>query len=75
MSDNRKTSERDQARPSNRQEAPDDWTIGDAPITGAQASYLKTVCEEAEEEFDPELRRAEAAKRVDALRAKTGRGH
>jgi hypothetical protein len=41
-------------------------------MTGAQASYLKTLCEEAGEEFDPGLSKAEASKRMDALRAKTG---
>jgi hypothetical protein len=74
MSDNPKTSERDPARPPNREKDPDDWTTGDEPMTGAQASYLKTLCEEAGEEFDPNLSKAEASKRIDALRAKTGRG-
>ena len=43
-------------------------------MTGAQASYLKTLSEEAGEEFDPNLTKAEASKRIDALQAKTGRG-
>ena len=43
-------------------------------MTGAQASYLKTLCEEAGEEFDPDLSKAAASKRIDALRARTGRG-
>jgi DUF3072 family protein len=73
LSDNPKTSERDPAHPSNRDKDPDDWTTGDEPMTGAQASYLKTLCEEAGEEFDPDLSKAEASKRIDALRAKTGR--
>jgi Protein of unknown function (DUF3072) len=30
-------------------------------MTGAQASYLKTLCEEAGEEFDPDLSKAEAS--------------
>ena len=74
MSGNPKTSERDPARPSNREKDPDDWTTGDEPMTGAQASYLKTLCEEAGEEFDPDLSKAAASKRIDALRARTGRG-
>ena len=74
MSDNPKISERDPAHPSNREKDPDDWTTGDEPMTGAQASYLKTLCEEAGEEFDPDLSKADASKRIDALRAKTGRG-
>jgi Protein of unknown function (DUF3072) len=43
-------------------------------MTGAQASYLKTLCEEAGEEFDPNLTKADASKRIDALKEKTGRG-
>jgi hypothetical protein len=62
------------AQPSNRDKDPDDWVTGDETMTGAQASYLKTLCEEAGEEFDPKLKKAEASKRIDELQAKTGRG-
>jgi hypothetical protein len=44
-------------------------------MTGAQASYLKTLCEEAGDTFDPELTKAEASKLIDALQCRTGRGH
>ena len=40
----------------------------------AQASYLKTLCEEAGEPSDPKLTKAEASKRINELQAKTGRG-
>ena len=73
MSTNPKTPESDV--PSNTVKNPDDWTTGDETMTGAQASYLKTLCEEADEEFDPSLSKAEASKRIDALQGKTGRGH
>ncbi len=53
---------------------PDDWVTGDEPMTGAQASYLKTLSEEAGEEFDETLTKAEASKKIDALQEKTGRG-
>lgn len=59
---------------SNAEKDPDDWTTGDEKMTGAQASYLKTLSEEAHEEFDDTLTKAEASKRIDALQAKTGRG-
>ncbi|HYZ35031.1 MAG TPA: DUF3072 domain-containing protein [Crenalkalicoccus sp.] len=59
---------------SNTVKDPADWTTGDEPMTGAQASYLKTLCEEAGEAFDPKLSKAEASRRIDALQAKTGRG-
>ena len=64
----------DESRPSNIEKDPDDWTTGDEPMTGAQASYLKTLCEEAGEEFDATLTKAEASKRIDSLQQKTGRG-
>lgn len=60
--------------PGNAAKDPDDWITGDEPMTGAQASYLKTLSEEAGEEFDPSLTKGEASKRIDALQQKTGRG-
>jgi hypothetical protein len=69
-----KAADADAGRPSNREKDPADWTTGDEPMTGAQASYLKTLCEEAGEAFDPGLSKAEASRRIDALQAKTGRG-
>jgi hypothetical protein len=59
---------------SNAEKDPDDWTTGDEPMTGAQASYLKTLSEEAKEEFDETLSKADASKKIDELQAKTGRG-
>jgi hypothetical protein len=58
---------------SNAEKDPDDWTTGDEPMTGAQASYLKTLSEEAHVEFDDSLSKADASKRIDALQTKTGR--
>ena len=60
--------------PGNAQKDPDNWTTGDEAMTGAQMSYLKTLSEEAGEEFDPELSKAEASKRIEALQNETGRG-
>ena len=59
---------------SNTIKNPDDWTTGDEPMTGAQRSYLSTLSEEAHEEFDENLSKAEASKRIDELQEKTGRG-
>ena len=59
---------------SNAEKDPDDWTTGDEPMTGAQASYLKTLSEEAGEPFEDTLTKAEASKRIDALQETTGRG-
>ena len=77
-SDNPKTAPTDDAAddavPSNTVKDPDNWTTGEESMTGAQASYLKTLCEEAGEEFDPALNKADASKRIDALQGKTGRG-
>ena len=52
---------------------PDDWVSGDEAMTGAQASYLQTLSEETGAEFDPSLSKADASKRIDELRGKTGR--
>ena len=73
MTDNPKAT-RDASVPSNTEKDPDEWTTGEESMTGAQASYLKTLCEEAHEPFDPGLTKAEASKRIDALQQKTGRG-
>lgn len=64
----------DDGHPGNRIKDPEDWTTGDEPMTGAQASYLKTLSEEAGEEFDAGLTKAQASERIDALQGKTGRG-
>jgi hypothetical protein len=60
---------------SNKIKDPDDWVTGHEPMTGAQASYLKTLSEQAHdpEAFDPELEKAEASKRIDQLKEQTGR--
>ncbi len=60
--------------PSNAEKPADSWTTGDEEMTGAQASYLKTLCEEAGEEFDPDMTKADASKQIDALQERTGRG-
>ncbi len=59
---------------SNAIKDPDEWTTGDEAITGAQKSYLKTLSDEAKEEFDDNLTKAEASKRIEELQQKTGRG-
>jgi hypothetical protein len=58
---------------SNTVKDPEDWTTGDEPMTGAQASYLKTLCEEAGEPFEADLSKAEASRRIDVLQERTGR--
>lgn len=60
--------------PSNLEKAPEDWVTGGEKMTDAQSSYLKTLSEEAKEEYDPNLTKAEASRRIDELQAKTGRG-
>ena len=74
MSTNPKTDANEQATPSNAEKDPHDWTTGNETMTGAQASYLKALSEEAGEEFDPSLNKAEASLKIDELQKKTGRG-
>lgn len=59
---------------SNTIKDPDDWKTGDEEMTGAQRSYLQTLADEAGEEVDLNLTKAEASKRIDELQQKTGRG-
>lgn len=59
---------------SNTIKNPDNWTTGDEPMTGAQRSYLSTLSEEADEDFDETLTKAEASKRIEELQQITGRG-
>lgn len=53
---------------------PNDWKTGDEPMTGAQRSYLHTLASEAGEEIDDTMTKAEAAKKIEELQEKTGRG-
>ena len=58
---------------SNTEKDPDNWVSGDDPMTGAQASYLTTLCEEAK--VDPpaaDLSKADASKMIDELKGKLG---
>lgn len=58
---------------SNTVKDPDDWTTGDEPMTGAQGSYLKTLCEETDHAFDDTLTKGDASKLIDELQAKSKR--
>ena len=60
--------------PRNPEKDTDDWVTGDEPMTGPQASYLQTLCQEAGEPFDETLTKADASKRIDELQEQTGRG-
>ena len=59
---------------SNAEKDPHDWTTGGEPMTGAQASYLKTLSEEAHEEMPDDLTKADASLKIEELQEKTGRG-
>lgn len=64
----------DPAPDDNTVKDPAEWTTGDDPMTGAQASYLKTLSEQAHapEVFAEDLSKAEASRRIDGLREKLG---
>ena len=57
----------------NMQKDPDQWTTGGEPMTGAQRSYLHTLAEEAGEQVEDDLTKAEASKKIDELQEQTGR--
>ena len=65
---------REEIQGSNLEKDPQEWKTGDEPMTDAQASYLKTLSDEAGEPFDDNLSKADASKRIDELQRKTGRG-
>ena len=71
---NNKGQEQEPEQKSNTIKDPDEWTTGAEPMTGAQKSYLKTLADEAGEDADENLTKAEASKRIDELQHKTGRG-
>ena len=50
----------------------DDWVDGNEPMTSAQVADLKTLCVRAAAPaaFDEKLSKAEASKRIEALKAK-----
>lgn len=58
----------------NAKKDPDEWLSGDDPMTGAQASYLNTLCEQAgmPELFNDDLTKAEASKLIDEMRQQAG---
>lgn len=60
--------------PTNMEKDPEQWVSGEDPMTGAQASYLQTLAEEAHlpGEFEDGLTKAEASERIDRLREKLG---
>jgi hypothetical protein len=72
--DARNSSTADDSASTNTRKDPDEWVTGNESMTGAQASYLKTLSEEAGEPFDEELTKAEASKKIDELQSETGRG-
>ena len=53
---------------------PEDWTMGDEPMTGAQRAYLQTLCAEANEPMDETLTKAQASKRITTWQQHTGVG-
>lgn len=71
MSDHIHNPKLDEHPGSNAEKAPEDWVSGDDPMTGAQASYLTTLSEQAK--IDPprdDLSKAEASQRIDDLKAR-----
>jgi len=58
----------------NPEKDPADWTTGDEPMTGPQASYLGTLAQEAGREVPDDLTKADASALIDELQNQTGRG-
>ena len=73
LNQNEQNQQQNQQDDSNTVKNPDEWKTGDEPMTGAQRSYLKTLSDEANVPFEENLTKAEASKRIDELKQKTGR--
>jgi hypothetical protein len=59
---------------SNTEKPPEEWVSGAEPMTGAQASYLTTLCEEAKRPPPAgDLTKAHASKLIDELKTELGR--
>ena len=63
-------SKRDADPNSNIEKDPDDWVSGGDPMTGRKLPISKTFSEEAHQPdaYSPNLSKAEASKRIDALK-------
>ncbi len=65
----------DSATPTpNPEKDPENWVTGGEPATGPQLSYLRTLSQEAGEQLDESISKADASKRIEELQARTGRG-
>src|SRR5207249_11127641 len=53
---------------------PEEWKSGDEPMTEAQAAYLRRLSEDAGEEFDANLSKGAASRRIDELRSRPADG-
>ena len=74
MSDQLHNPKLDELPASNAEKDPANWVSGDDPMTGAQASYLTTLCEEAKVEPPADdLNKAQASQMIDELKEKLGR--
>lgn len=68
---------RDQDLQQNPVKDPEDWTTGDEPMTGPQASYLRTLLQQSgkpEDDMDDSMTKAQASELIDKLQKETGRG-
>lgn len=63
-----------QLKGDNTVKPPEEWKTGDEPMTGAQRSYLNTLADEAGEDVEDNLTKAQASEKIDELQEKTGRG-
>jgi len=64
----------DKDQPQNAEKDPKDWVTGDEPMTGPQESYLETLGQQAGEDVDHDLSKAEASMKIEELQERTGRG-
>jgi Protein of unknown function (DUF3072) len=56
----------------NTQKDPKEWVSGDDPVTGAQASYLKTLAEQAHMPVPKPETKAAASELIDEMKDQAG---
>jgi hypothetical protein len=55
----------------NARRNPDEWVTEDEPMTEAQATLLRTLCQEAGEPFDRDLSKGHASEWIEALQKRS----
>jgi hypothetical protein len=62
-----------QPDPATADKDPEEWVTGDEPMTGPQASYLRTLAQDTGAQVPGGLTKADASKLIDELQGQSDR--